>query len=341
MNRRTIISFGMPNGVVKKVNYMRNKILLTALVVGIALMGLVSANIQLDRISKVVPASQNINIDVKVNIDSPVVPDKVPVYRVAEAIVSQNEAISIAKDFSFTSNPVVITYPTQPENKSSPMKTKYLFKNGNEQLGIDASSNAITYAKNDKLMKPSASLPSESEAIKIAQEFLKSHGVTINDASVETETIYLNKLNVETNQILDKIPMMVQVKFKRNINGVPVVGPGGKIIVDIGNNGEPIYFFKNWRLLEPAGTSGIIPFSRAVEKLSRLEVKDVPVTPLKSVEIVGAKLGYYEAESTEEQKIYTPVWIFDVKNSMGTERISLYVDALNWHPYFYSLRKLK
>ncbi|MFZ3059715.1 MAG: hypothetical protein WA102_08240 [Candidatus Methanoperedens sp.] len=308
---------------------MRNKILLTALVVGIALIGIVSANVHLDRISKVDSITQNTNIDVKINVGSPVVPDKVSVYRVAEAIVSQNEAILTAKDFSFTSNPVVITYPTQPENKSSPMKTKYLFKNGNEHFGIDASSNAITYAKNDKVMKPSASLPPESEAIKIAQEFLKSHSITLNDASIETETIYLNKLNVETNQILDKIPMMVQVKFRRNINGMPVVGPGGKVIVDVGNNGEPIYLFKNWRQLEPAGTSGIIPFSRAVEKLSRLEVKDVPVTPLKSIEIVGAKLGYYEADSTEEQKVYTPVWIFDVKNSIGTERISLYVDALN------------
>lgn len=319
----------MPSGVVKKVNYMRNKILFTALVVGIALMGLVSANVQIDRISKVSPASQNTIIDVKVEISPPAVPAKVPVYRVAETIVGQNEAISAAKQFGFTADPVVITYPAQPENKSSPMKTKYLFKNGNEHFGIDASSNAITYAKNNKVMKPSASLPPESEAIKIAQDFLKSHGFTINDASVETETIYLNKLNVETNQILDKIPMMVQVNFKRNMNGMPVVGPGGKIIVDVGSNGEPIYFFKNWRQLEPAGTSGIIPFSRAVEKLSRLEVKDVPVTPLKSVEIVGARFGYYEADSTEEQKIYAPVWIFDVKNSMGTERISLYVDALN------------
>lgn len=308
---------------------MRNNLLLTALVVGIALIGLVSANVQIDRISNVVPASQNINIDVKVNIDSPVVPAKVPIYRVTETIVGQNEAMSTAKEYSFASDPIVITYPIQPDNRSSPMKTKYLFKNGNEHFGIDASSNAITYAKNDKLMKPSASLPSESEAIKIAQEFLKSHGVTINDASVETETIYLNKLNVETNQILDKIPMMVQVKIKRNVNGMPVVGPGGKIIVDLGNNGETIYFFKNWRQLEQTGTSGIIPFNKAVEKLSRLEVKDVPMTPLKSVEIVGAKLGYYEADSTEEQKIYTPVWIFDVKNSIGTERISLYVDALN------------
>jgi len=209
------------------------------------------------------------------------------------------------------------------------MKTKYLFKNGNEYLEIDASSNAITFAKNDKIMKLSASLPSESDATKIAQEFLKSHGITVNDASLETETIYLNKLDVETNQILDTIPMMVQVRFKRNVNGMPVVGPGGKIIVDVGNNGEPIYLFKNWRQLEPVETSGIIPFEKAIEKLSRLEVKDVPVTPLKSIEIVRAKLGYYEADSTEEQKIYTPVWIFDVKNSIGAERIFLYVDALN------------
>ncbi len=310
---------------------MRYKILLTALVVGIALMGLVSANIQPDRISKVGSDTQSTiqNIDVKVNIDSTVVPAKVPVYRVVETIVSQNEAISSAKEFSFASDPIVITYPTHPEDKSSPMKTKYLFKNGNEYMGIDASSNAITYAKNDKVMKPSASLPSEPEAIKIAQEFLKSHSVAINDASVETETIHLNKLNVETNQILEKIPMMVQIKFKRNINGMPVVGPGGKIIVDVGNNGEPIYFFKNWRRLEPAGTSEIIPFKKAVEKLSRLEVKDVPLTPWRSFNIVGAKLGYYEADSTEEQKIYSPVWIFDVKNSMGTEKISLSVDALN------------
>ncbi|HJH25656.1 MAG TPA: hypothetical protein C5S37_02535 [Methanophagales archaeon] len=106
-----------------------------------------------------------------------------------------------------------------------------------------------------------------------------------------------------------------------------MVGPGGKIIVAIGDDDEPVYFFKNWRTIEPAGTADIIPLSAAIEKLKRLEVKDVPVTPLNSIEVIGIKIGYYEDIPSEEQTTYKPVWVFDVKTPASTETIQLCVDA--------------
>ena len=266
-------------------------------------------------------------ISVKITTTLPPEPEQLPIYYVIDVSVDKDKAISIAKKFNFDVGPKIIAYPVQPEKALSPLKTKYLFKNEPYYLEIDTSSNAITYANKDKMMKISDNLPSESDAIKIAQNFLKRYGISINNATIETETIYLNKLDTSTNEILDKQPMMVQVRFKRNVDGMSVVGPGGKIIVAIGDDDEPVYFFKNWRTIESVGAADIIPLSAAIEKLKRLEVKDVPVTPLNSIEVIGIKIGYYEDIPSEEQTNYKPVWVFDVKTPASTETIQLCVDA--------------
>lgn len=329
----------MQNGVAKEVNAMRkNKLLLVAILVfGVLLAGLAYAqsadyveNDAIARVTDTITHDDVRTVDVKIATVLPDETKRLPIYRVTDVNVSKSEAISIAKEFNFGTEPKVISYPVQPENALSPLKTKYLFKNGSCYIEIDASSKAVLYGNSDEMMKVSNNLPSESDAIKIAQKFLEQHGISVNNATIEAETIFLNKMDTNTNKILDKKPMMVQVKFKRYIDGMRVMGAGGKVIVTIGDDGEPVYFLKNWRTLEPAGTTDVIPLSAAIDKLKRLEVKDVPITPIRSIEVIGINLGYYGDIPSEEQTSYKPVWVFDIKTPTSTETIQLCVDATQY-----------
>jgi|GEM_PF-3429419 len=336
MNRRTTISFGMRNGVAKEVIAMKkNKVLLVvALVFGVLLAGLAYAqaagyaeNGAIASVTDTITHDNVRTVNVEIATVLPDEPKQLPIYRVTDANVSKCEAIAIAKEFNFGTEPKVISYPVQPGNALSLLKTKYLFKNGSCYIEIDASSRAVMYGNSDKMMRVSNNLPSKSDAIKMAQKFLKQHGISVNNATIEAETIFLNKLDTSTNEILDKKPMMVQVRFKRYVDGMRVMGAGGKVIVTIGDDGEPVHFLRNWRTLEPAGTTDVIPLSAAIDKLKRLEVKDVPLTPIRSIEVIGVNLGYYGDIPSEEQTSYEPVWVFDVKTPTSTETIQLCVDA--------------
>lgn len=336
MNRRTTISFGMRNGAAKEMIAMKkNKVLLVAaLVLGVLLAGLAYAqtagyaeNDAIARVTDTITHGNVRTVNVEIATALPDEPKQLPIYRVTDANASKYEAIAIAKEFNFGTEPKVISYPVQPGNALSLLKTKYLFKNGSCYIEIDASSRAVIYGNSDKMMKVSSNLPSESDAIKIAQKFLEEHGISVNNATVEAETIFLNKLDTSTNEILDKKPMMIQVRFKRYVDGMRVMGAGGEVIVTIGDDGEPVYFLKNWRALEPSGTTDVIPLSAAIDKLKRLEVKDVPITPIRSIEVIGINLGYYGDIPSEEQTAYKPVWVFDVKTPTSTEMIQLCVDA--------------
>lgn len=327
----------MRNGVAKEVIAMKkNKVLLAvALVLGVLLTGLAYAqaagyaeNDAIARVTDTITHDNVRTVNVEIATVLPDEPKQLPIYRVTDANVSKDEAIAIAKEFNFGTEPKVISYPVQPGNALSPLKTKYLFKNGSCYIEIDASSRAVMYGNSDKMMRVSNNnLPSESDAIKIAQKFLEEHGISVNNATIEAETIFLNKLDTSTNEILDKKPMMVQVRFKRYVDGMRVMGAGGEVIVTIGDGGEPVYFLKNWRALEPAGTTDVIPLSAAIDKLKQLDVKDVPLTPIRSIEVIGINLGYYGDIPSEEQTSYEPVWVFDVKTPTSTETIQLCVDA--------------
>jgi hypothetical protein len=169
-------------------------------------------------------------------------------------------------------------------------------------------------------------LPSKAEAIEIASKLAEKYGEIPEDAKlVHVETVYVEGYNLTTKRVEKRIPMFISLIYKREINRMPVVGPGGEIRIDLGKN-EVLTFLKIWRKLEYVKDVKIISAEEAYEKLKKGEVVNKPISQLK-LEIVQIKPGYYAKGLGEQQDYYKPVWIFYCKDELGYN-VTLAVEAV-------------
>ena len=174
----------------------------------------------------------------------------------------------------------------------------------------------VSYCKPD-MMHVKKHLPSEKEAIDIAKKCLEKYGGVSKDAVLTgVETNYLYGMNTKTGEIVEEHPLGVDVKFEREINGMPVVGAGGEIDISLGENGELLFLSKCWRSLEYAGEVEIISASKAFEKFEKGELIQKPMSQ-EEVEVTQIKLGYYAEAPGKRQEFYEPAWIFYTKDEAG------------------------
>ncbi len=159
-------------------------------------------------------------------------------------------------------------------------------------------------------------LPSEEEAVRYAEEYIKSHGGMPDDAVFGgVSTVYWT--HYRGDEVVEKIPEDIQVGYHRVFNGMPVVGPGDEMTIVIGNNGTVLSFLKSWRELEYAGEREILNASEAVERLQRGETVYELGGALSTIKIDKIELGYYSEIPRVKQEFYEPVWLFRGKGSRG------------------------
>jgi regulatory protein YycI of two-component signal transduction system YycFG len=170
------------------------------------------------------------------------------------------------------------------------------------------------------LMKVRESLPSEKEAVAIADQYLRDKGSFPEDASISNiETITMQERDTSSGEgvVVGEYPLFVEVSYDRHINGMPVVGPGDSITVSLGDDGEVIYYAKYWRKLEQVGNVEVISGDKAIEKLNRGETIVQEAGYGGSIEINNIELGYFSNGAGDEQEFYEPVWIFRGVDSYG------------------------
>ncbi len=170
-------------------------------------------------------------------------------------------------------------------------------------------------------------LPSEEEAVEIALKALERYGGVPADAVLRgVRTEYVSYVDSSAGEVGQE-PTLVVVSFKREINGFPVVGPGGKITVFIGENGTVVDLVKIWRKLEYAGDVRVISPEKAYELLQNGEVLRKPMGKL-NLEVVKIEPGYYAGGIGEKQEYYYPVWIFHCRDNFG-KNVTLAVNAVD------------
>lgn len=181
------------------------------------------------------------------------------------------------------------------------------------------------------IMSPKKSVPSEDEAIKIANEYLQHNDYLPEDAyRFNVQTLYVETINTSTGEdvVEREEPVLVEVSYSRRIGEFPVVGPGDTITVSLGENGKVIYFFKTWRELEQVGEMPIIDANTAIKNLQEGKTIrksadiDYPV-----VEISEMEVGYFSNVSDIEQEFYKPVWIFRGTDDHGNN-VTKYVNGV-------------
>ncbi|MBE8539807.1 hypothetical protein [Geoglobus acetivorans] len=169
-------------------------------------------------------------------------------------------------------------------------------------------------------------LPSEEEAVEIALKALERYGGVPEDAVLRgVRAEYVSYMDSSAGEV-GREPTLVVVSFKREINGFPVVGPGGEITVFIGENGTVVDLVKIWRKLEYTKDVRIISPQKAYELLQNGDVLRKPMGKL-DLEVVKIEPGYYAGGIGERQDYYYPVWIFHCRDGFG-KNITLAVSAL-------------
>ncbi len=173
------------------------------------------------------------------------------------------------------------------------------------------------------ILKAREAVPSEDEATKVVHDYLLKKGQLPEDSYLsDVEVLYLKTINTSTGQdiVEKKEPVLVEVSYNRQINGVPVVGPGDSITVSLGDDGEIIYFFKTWRELEIAGEVTIIDANTAIKNLQEGKTIQKPAGSERPiVEINDIKIGYFSDVTGSNQDFYKPVWIFKGIDDRGYE----------------------
>ena len=178
-------------------------------------------------------------------------------------------------------------------------------------------------------MKIQENIPTEAEAINIAESFIKNNGGLPKDAYLKgVRQGYMEKRNYKTDELVEKYPMETKVDYGRKINGYEVVGPGDSITVSIGEDGKILGYMRTWRTLEEAGEIEILSSEEAITKLENGQLMEIPISPYANpLAIEEASIAYYSEVMGEYQEYYTPVWVFKGTDSNG-DSVQIAVDAL-------------
>jgi hypothetical protein len=168
---------------------------------------------------------------------------------------------------------------------------------------------------------------SEEEAPEVAEVAMQPYGGLPLDAIFSyAETRYLKKISDNTGEVLGKWPTSTGVAYHRHMMGMPIVGAGDIIHVDLGENGEVLGIFKVWRTIEYTGSNiSIITPEKATEKLQNGETLNHYLSA-EGIMIQKITLGFYEKSMTDPQIFLEPVWIFSGKTPSG-DSINLYIYA--------------
>lgn len=185
---------------------------------------------------------------------------------------------------------------------------------GTKALNIYTASGAIWYADTAKLfksVKKQPNLPPDAEAIEIAETFLSTKGLFPSDAVMSNVVAdEQGEINTSTKKVSNVIKTDLQVIFDRKIDNVPVIGPGSKLKVYIGNDGEVTGFYKAWRVIEPYSECTIKTPEEAFEDLKAGKCRFAGPIGFDKAIVKEISLAYYIEAADKEQDFIEPVYVF-------------------------------
>ena len=189
-------------------------------------------------------------------------------------------------------------------------------KNPYERLTFFKQSGGVIWEIPDKkyvTTQTQQNLPSEAEAIKLANSFLTSKGLLTPDVKVQNVIVSQkqgtwmggeDKPSTSIDTILD-------VRYSRTLNSLPINGQG--MAVNIGKNGEIVGYFNNIRIIDPIPYRNvhIITPAQAFDKLKSNDNQMIHFqTNFNEITIDNVSLGYYSEPIVYEQKYFIPVYLF-------------------------------
>ena len=185
-------------------------------------------------------------------------------------------------------------------------------------LTLYRNTGAFIYGDFSKLHRPdyAPKLPEYDDARKIVEKFLKENKWKPEHAVFDD--VYKNgfeKIAGEKKEERSKWDNNVCVDYRYSLGKIKTYGPGAKIKVNIGNEGEVIGLFSAtpspYKYAEyPAYTQ------EEVEEVLRWKLG----VPLKNLKICDARLAYHAESCVEWRRFMQPVYVLDVTSQITTKR---------------------
>ena len=195
---------------------------------------------------------------------------------------------------------------------------------GHQVLETYKESNSIWYGDMSKLwnetpepMDTKKALGAESEAEvekaggNRAADFLKKNLLLPKEAYlIGIEKAEVAELKPGEKELGETVVTGVQTNFGFKLDNIPVVGPGAKISVNFGSDGEVVGLFKAWREVEKDKDISTVPPKEALEKFQNSEVF-AELEEDSKVDIKKFYFGYYALPAFEPQDYLLPVYAFE------------------------------
>jgi hypothetical protein len=166
-------------------------------------------------------------------------------------------------------------------------------------------------------------LPGKDEALRLAEEFLSKNGLSPRNKS-EMTMVHFGGVRAEAvidgkkaGPIIDKL---LTVTYGRRVDDVPVIGPGSKVVVNIGNKGEVMGAIYRWRELNAGSKKQVQPEEMISQQEAEEQAKRQIITEYgegTSYKILGSGRGYYDNNG----KILQPVYTFEVGITMRDQKV--------------------
>ncbi|HJH26025.1 MAG TPA: hypothetical protein C5S37_04445 [Methanophagales archaeon] len=266
--------------------------------------------------------SGDANVKISLNTDLPAQVETVR-YEVVQGIMDDKTAKALAEQFGMSGDIV------PPDDDEYTLKASNDSKKRKLTIYPEGS---IIYHDSSKLWalpKTALNLPEKEDAKDIATAYLTEKGLLPEDAQVKmVVSDQLSRKNTSTGEIVENSDTNLQVIFGRELDGVPVIGPGSKLKVYIGDGGEVIGVHKVWRKLEASGTTMIKSSNSAFEELKQGKGPSLP-PGYDNVTIDKVYFAYYEEGPGEERDYLEPIWVFEgqASNREETRGIEIMVSA--------------
>jgi PKD repeat protein len=168
------------------------------------------------------------------------------------------------------------------------------------------------------------------EAPDVAKRALEPYGGLPADAeSNGAFTQYSRVYNYTLGQYVSTKPMSTTISYsQKKINGLWTIGHSNYIHVELGENGEVLRIVKEWRNYTYSGEVSIISLDSGVDKLEQQDLIDSDWHPeAGDITIDLISPGYYAKETSKNETILEPLWMFYGGNTTTGGRFGFYVYA--------------
>jgi len=225
---------------------------------------------------------------------------KTQIFTLKPPAASQKTLLQLARPFEpsqkgrFTQDPSKLTYTDGP----------HLFT-------LYRASGAFRYQDQTRWQRDDGTANTQiqdAEAVKLAQSVVGQYALAPLN---ELQLLKVTRLNVGSfgaeGGKPDQRVIDIGVAFQRTIAGVPVDGPGGKVIVYLDHEGKPTGFDRTWRetaaVYKPV--ESLLSPQNAQAQLERYWRAQPGL-----IQVTGTRFGYFERGPQETQRYMQPAYVF-------------------------------